>query len=345
MALTFNSNNITTATWNGNSLTQINWNGVKVWPEVTPVEPNYFYIKNNDAENSYQFYFNAPNGDETAYTPELYYSTDKTNWTQYYLNTTVTLTPGQKCYFKAGTNGNNGFSTSETDCWHFQHNAPSAGIISIGGDLSTVMNENGGVTNAGYGFNFCGTFRNDGSGVYSGLQWPKIGIDNTFVIPFTSIGTYAFSNFSKAGFHSSFFPDLSHLQNVGSFGLFNAFNYNEWATAVTVDLTGVTTISGDTQFQNLMSYASYTANGSIIVYLGPAITGTQRVYRYMFREVGIPMEVHVPWTSWPNGYNSTQAWLESVTGTFYCPQALGTNETITRDNNHCPSGMTVVNTD
>lgn len=40
-------------------------------------------------------------------------------------------------------------------------------------------------------------------------------------------------------------------------------------------------------------------------------------------------------------------WLNGVaaTGTFYCPAALGTNETITRGVSACPEGWTVINTD
>ena len=40
-------------------------------------------------------------------------------------------------------------------------------------------------------------------------------------------------------------------------------------------------------------------------------------------------------------------WLKDVaaTGTFYCPTALGTNDTITRGTSACPEGWTVINTD
>lgn len=46
-------------------------------------------------------------------------------------------------------------------------------------------------------------------------------------------------------------------------------------------------------------------------------------------------------------FNGTADWINGVaaSGTFYCPTALGTNETIARNDNACPSGWTVVNTD
>ena len=51
----------------------------------------------------------------------------------------------------------------------------------------------------------------------------------------------------------------------------------------------------------------------------------------------------VKFTSW-NG-NATDNWLNGVaaTGTFYCPSALGTNDTIERGVSRCPVGWTVVN--
>lgn len=44
---------------------------------------------------------------------------------------------------------------------------------------------------------------------------------------------------------------------------------------------------------------------------------------------------------------TTGSWLSGVsdTGTFYCPTALGTDETITRGMNYCPDNWTVINID
>ena len=44
---------------------------------------------------------------------------------------------------------------------------------------------------------------------------------------------------------------------------------------------------------------------------------------------------------------NTGYWVYGIAsgGTFKCPTALGTNETITRDVSNCPAGWTVVNTD
>ena len=50
-------------------------------------------------------------------------------------------------------------------------------------------------------------------------------------------------------------------------------------------------------------------------------------------------------SSWPAG--GFLDWVNGVSsnGTFICPEALGTDETIQRGVNYCPAGWTVVNTD
>ena len=52
--------------------------------------------------------------------------------------------------------------------------------------------------------------------------------------------------------------------------------------------------------------------------------------------------IRVAFTTW----DGTGAWMVNVqtnSGTFYCPAALGTNETITRGTSNCPDNWTVVN--
>ena len=52
--------------------------------------------------------------------------------------------------------------------------------------------------------------------------------------------------------------------------------------------------------------------------------------------------IEVEFSSWPGNTNS---WVNNVAsnGTFKCPTALGTNETITRGSSYCPTNWTVVN--
>ena len=73
----------------------------------------------------------------------------------------------------------------------------------------------------------------------------------------------------------------------------------------------------------------------------PAQTLASQCYISMFENCSSIESVKVAFSAW----GSTTYWFRgaSATGTFYCPAALGTNDTITRDFNHCPTGWTVVN--
>ena len=66
-------------------------------------------------------------------------------------------------------------------------------------------------------------------------------------------------------------------------------------------------------------------------------------FAFAFQHCHVLSSLTVNFTS----FTGTDYWIEdtSSSGTFYCPTALGTNETITRGNNNCPTNWTVVNTD
>lgn len=77
----------------------------------------------------------------------------------------------------------------------------------------------------------------------------------------------------------------------------------------------------------------------------PATTLADRCYNSMFQNCSSLTSISASFTEWTS--NTTTNWVDGVAanGTFYCPTALGTNETITRGNNNCPTNWTVVNTD
>lgn len=77
----------------------------------------------------------------------------------------------------------------------------------------------------------------------------------------------------------------------------------------------------------------------------PAETLTSGCYSFLFDGCSSLAAVRVRCTKL-NAVNSYN-WLNNVSasGTLYCPTAQGTNETITRSANVCPSGWTVINTD
>lgn len=68
---------------------------------------------------------------------------------------------------------------------------------------------------------------------------------------------------------------------------------------------------------------------------------------YMFNGCTQLSRIEVEFSSWPSNSSTSEItnWVRDVapTGTFICPTALGTNETITRGESNCPEGWTVVN--
>lgn len=66
----------------------------------------------------------------------------------------------------------------------------------------------------------------------------------------------------------------------------------------------------------------------------------------MFRDCENLSSIEVMFTSWTDP-TSNSMWVQGVAsnGTFTCPTALGTNETIARGIDNCPENWTVVNLD
>ena len=82
-----------------------------------------------------------------------------------------------------------------------------------------------------------------------------------------------------------------------------------------------------------------------------ALPFSQACYHQMCSSCDNLKRVKVLWHSFPSQNNSSDGgsynWLKGVspTGTFICPTALGTNETIKRGVSYCPEGWTVINED
>lgn len=78
----------------------------------------------------------------------------------------------------------------------------------------------------------------------------------------------------------------------------------------------------------------------------PATTLASSCYSNMFNGCSSLSSLDVKFTAWSPS-SATDNWLSRVaaTGTFKCPEALGTDATIQRGASYCPEGWTVVNYD
>ena len=65
----------------------------------------------------------------------------------------------------------------------------------------------------------------------------------------------------------------------------------------------------------------------------------------MFNGCSAINSIDVAFTGWASSLCATSNWLNnvSVTGTFNCPAALGTDANIERGASNCPAGWTVTN--
>lgn len=74
----------------------------------------------------------------------------------------------------------------------------------------------------------------------------------------------------------------------------------------------------------------------------PATTLVDSCYYGMFQDCASLSSINVNFSTFSN---ATTNWVSNVAanGTFTCPTALGTNDTIARGANNCPNGWTVVN--
>ena len=77
----------------------------------------------------------------------------------------------------------------------------------------------------------------------------------------------------------------------------------------------------------------------------PATTLKSNCYGYMFKGCINIDCIKCSFKAFTTGV--TNSWLSGVSfaGTFICPTALGTNETIRRGASYCPEGWTVINKD
>lgn len=104
----------------------------------------------------------------------------------------------------------------------------------------------------------------------------------------------------------------------------------------------LTEISGNYAFAKLF----YGCTSLVTAPKLPATNLKDYCYYRMFQKCTSLSSVEVAFTDW-NAANATKLWLDNVasTGIFRCPTNLGTNATIARGGNNCPSGWTVINTD
>ena len=195
---------------------------------------------------------------------------------------------------------------------------------------------------------------------FDGATWTSFDADNqTTPITLANVGDKVYFR-SGTGGNETISSNVRNYRRFSSTGLFSASgNIMSIIDGTDPSLTEV----ADLAFLRLFSGNPITSAPDL-----PALTLCGRCYGYMFYNcthlIKAPFlpstdvatnqydrmfygcssltEISVSFTSWPT---TSVSWVNGVaaTGTFYCPAALGTNETITRGVDACPEGWTVVN--
>lgn len=334
MSLLFNNNSINSAKFNSTSLSKIFYNGTQVWPSGTPTV-NYFYIEClselEPGVNPAYIYLNQ--GDATYY-PTLYYSSDKTNWSSLTYDTVINMVTGDKIYFKAGPSGNIGLNQNGAS--EYNGFSLNYGTYAVGGDISTLQNENGNVDpyTVGTSFQFARIFQG---------QSNLISCAN-LVLPTKLYDTYLHYGFYQSGIQD--FPDFSHVTHIDWNCLGSCFR----ATPATgaIDFSSILVYDNTSGNTNQYAFNHCFRQSGITSAKFSSATPARGAFNSAFLDCSSLSSIQVGWSSWGGSGSSAGTynnWVGGVssTGTFYCPSALGDNSTIERGAVRCPAGWTVVN--
>ena len=277
----------------------------------------------------------------------LLYSTDASTWSTFTPGTTtVTLAnAGDKMWLKAGSGGNTRFATSTSNYWRFVTSKANAS-----GNIMSLLDGEQQQTLFSATYCFCGVFRNSSiktapelpattlaSNCYRNMFQGCTSLTSAPALPATTLANSCYNsmfNFSTSLTSAPALPAKTLAPGCYS-NMFNGCTSLTQAPALLATTLAINCCSN--MFNNCSSLTQAPAL--------PATTLVERCYSRMFQECTSLSSISASFTEWTS--DTTTDWVTNIrsSGTFYCPTALGTNETITRGNNNCPTNWTVVNTD
>lgn len=172
--------------------------------------------------------------------------------------------------------------------------------------------------------------------------WLKARIDgNAAMGSITSSNTFTLSGqIAASGSIMSLLNGEAETFTISSNGCFEYLFNNCTSLTAAPELPATTLPTSGCYVGMFKGCTSMTAAPEL-----PATTLKSNCYSEMFRGCTSLSSIKVGFSSF--GTRRTNNWVDGVaaTGTFYCPTALGTNDTISRGVSACPEGWTVINTD
>ena len=327
MPLNFNNNSITSLNFNGNPVTALNYNGVEVWSSA----PEPFYIKNRDNSNSITVTITK---NASAPSVSLEYSLDKDTWAPLTIGTAITVPADGKIYYRAPQGITNLAFGKMSAKSHFIN---SSGPIDCGGDITTLLSKDGGITDlTGYSnYTFSDLFYNSGSQASNTL----VDASKLILTPTTGLTNSCYYNLFNHQTNLIAGPQIPQIAVANQYTFGGTFTSCTSLTHLPANLFNIPVVDEYT-YVNICLYCSSLEE----VELFSTQTPPYRCYRSAFSNCSSLNSVKVHFTSFGDA-EGTGNWLNNVaqSGTFYCPSALGNDSTISRGVDYCPTNWTLIN--
>ena len=269
----------------------------------------------------------------------LKYSKNGGEWTDYTINNIISLANGDTVAFSGA---NDHFSKNDSNSYYFQ----MTGSIEADGNVQSLVNFSDTCSGSCfiYLFNYCTSLVKAPAlpATTLGDNCYKLMFQNCSnltaapqILPATTLASYCYKSMFEGCSKISSAPALpaTTLAPYCYQGMFNGCS----SLSTTPTVLPATTLANYC-YQSMFKGCS---NLTVAPYL-PATTLVNNCYKTMFQDCTKLSSISVEFSSWDN---RTGDWLKNVaaTGTFTCPTALGTNETISRGYSNCPENWTVIN--
>ena len=255
-------------------------------------------------------------------------SADGLNWTSFDADNGTTpiilANVGDKVYFRAGSGGNSAIASSLNNFRAFT----LSNYASISGDLTSILNQD-----------------TPGTALQSNLAMYKLFEGCTMLT-----GALGLILSSK-----NIYPNCYNRMFYGCAGMMSPptmlfetcaqqccrdmfSGCTSLTTAPALPATNIAGVAYRAMFSGCTSLTEVSMEATAML--------SNNAFRQMLENCPNLSRIETHVTDWQSSYSSGYtSWVNGVsaTGTFYCPAALGTNETIERGVNRCPAGWTVVN--
>ena len=236
--------------------------------------------------------------------------------------TTITLpNVGDKVYFRAGEGGNAAMASSINDYNNF---SIITGRIAASGNIMSLLN---GDSPDSIIATYC----------YYGMFYGCTSLAQAPELPATTLATRCYANMFRGCTSLAQAPELP-ATTLATYCYYDMFrDCTSLAQAPELPATTLAARCYANMFRDCTSLAQAPEL--------PATTLATHCYANMFRDCINIDCIKCSFKAFAS--NGTDNWLSGVssTGTFICPTALGTNETIQRGISYCPEGWTVINKD